>query len=403
MDFVAHTILATDLARLLVTVHCGGRGQQPQARQALDVAFHVVRVEHFHAHHLVAATDAQHCRPLAMGPDDGLGTAVAPQFIQVMQGGFGARQDDDVGLLDILSIVGVKQVHARVSLQCVKVGVIGKMAKHDHGHVDLAALGLHRLLSQRHTVFLLNIDVFVVRNYAQHGDAADVLQHLAPLVKQAHVATELVDDDALDETAVFGSLQGDAAIDRGKHPTPVDITHEDHVGLGMPCHGQVHQVGVTQVDFRDAARALHHDGVETGCQTVKGSAHLTPVIDVGRAATPVIIGILVADGLAVQDDLRRVVTLGLEQQRIHVGMARDAGSLGLDSLGATDFKALGRGVGVECHILGLERCGAVAVLLKDTAKGGSHDTLAHVAARSGKHHWMQSLVIHSFSLAKTNR
>ena len=84
-------------------------------------------------------------------------------------------------------------------------------------------------------------------------------------------------------------------------------------------------------------------------------------------------------------------------------MARDTRSLGLNSLGATDFKAFGRSVGVQRHILGLERGWTVAILLENAAKGSGNDALSHIAARSGKHHWMQTLVTHSFSLAKTNR
>ena len=85
----------------------------------------MVGVKHFHTHHLVTAADAQHGSTLAVSPHDGLGTAVATQLIQVVQGGFCTRQDDDVGFLDILGIVGVEQMYPRVSFQGVKIGVIG--------------------------------------------------------------------------------------------------------------------------------------------------------------------------------------------------------------------------------------------------------------------------------------
>ena len=109
---VALPILAGDLAGLLVAVHCGGHGQQAQARQPFDITLHVVGVQHFNAHHLVATADAHYSGPLATGPYNSLGATVAAQFIQVVQGGLGAGQDDDVGLLDVLGIVGIEQVHA---------------------------------------------------------------------------------------------------------------------------------------------------------------------------------------------------------------------------------------------------------------------------------------------------
>ena len=338
-----------------------------------------------------------------MCPHDSLGATVATQFIQVVQGRFGAWQDDDVGLLDILCIVGIEQMDAWVTLQRVKVGVIRQVTQHDNGHIDLATLGLHRLLSQRHTVLLLDIDILVVWDDTQHGNSADVLQHFAAFVKQAHIAAKLVDDNALDKLSVLESLQGDTAINRSEYPTPVNVAHQDDIGMGMTGHGQVHQVGVPQVDLRNAASSLHHDGIVTCCQALKGIAHLTAVIDVRRASSPVIIGILVADGLAVQDDLRSVVALGLQQQRVHIGVARDSSGLGLNGLGAPDFKAFGRRIGVQRHVLGLERCRAVTVLLEDAAQGCRDNALAHVATCPSQHHRVQSFDTHSFSLAKTNR
>ncbi len=56
----------------------------------------------------------------------------------------------------------------------------------------------------------------------------------------------------------------------------------------------------------------------------------------------------------MQHHLRGVVALRLEQQRVHVGVARNAGGLGLNGLGTAYLQAIGRGIGVECHVLCLE-------------------------------------------------
>ena len=70
-----------------------------------------------------------------------------------------------------------------VAFQGIKVSIIGQVAQHHHGNVDLAALGLHRLLSQCHAIFFLDVDVSKVGYHTQHGHAAQVLKHLAPLIK----------------------------------------------------------------------------------------------------------------------------------------------------------------------------------------------------------------------------
>ena len=154
-------------------------------------------------------------------------------------------------------------------------------------------------MRQSHAILLLDVNVFIVRDNAQHRNTADVLEHFTALVKQAHIATELVDDDALDKVSVLRLLQGDAAIDRGKYPTPIDVANQDYIGMGMMSHGQVYQVGVAQVDFRNAACTLHDDGIIAGSQTIESIAHFTAIVDVRRASAPIVIGILIADGLAV--------------------------------------------------------------------------------------------------------
>ena len=106
---------------------------------------------------------------------------------------------------------------------------------------------------------------------------------------------------------------------------------------------------------------------------------------------------LTADGLAVQNDLRRVVALWLQEQRVHVRMTRNACCLGLNSLCTANLEAVGCGIGVERHVLRLEGGRLVAVLPENAAEGSSHHALAHIAARSGQHHRMQSLIHISIS------
>ena len=59
---------------------------------------------------------------------------------------------------------------------------------------------------------------------------------------------------------------------------------------------------------------------------------------------------------------------------------------GLYSLCASYLQSVGRGVRVECHVLRLEGCGAVALLQEDAAEGCGEYALAHVAARADEHY-----------------
>ena len=84
------------------------------------------------------------------------------------------------------------------------------------------------------------MDIFIIRYDTQDRNATKVFQHLASLLKEAHIPTELIDDDALDELAVFWGLQGDAAIDGGKYAPSVDIAHQDDISLSVAGHRHIH-------------------------------------------------------------------------------------------------------------------------------------------------------------------
>ena len=155
----------------------------------------------------------------------------------------------------------------------------------------------------------------------------------------------------------------------------------------MHGHRYVYQIGITQVDLCQAAGTFHNDGVVAGGHPVvcgmDSLAQLFPAF-----FAEIVVGVAIADGFAVEDDLGSMIALRLEQQGIHVGMAGDAGRL--DGLGTSNLASVGCGKGVEGHVLRLKRCRGIAVLPEDPAKGGSDDAFAHIAAGSGEHHGMES-------------
>lgn len=220
-----------------------------------------IGVAHLDTHHLITATDAQYRRPFTVGTDDGLRTTVATQLVEVVERGLGARQDDDISLEQVVDIIGIEEVDAGILFEGVEVGIVREVLQHDHSHVDLAQFELPRFLGECHTVFFLDMDILEIGNNAQDGDATEVFEHATALVEEAQVATEFIDDDALDELAVFRRLEGDAAIDGGEDTPTINVAHEDDIGLGMTRHGEVHQIGIAEVDLGDTARTLHHNGV----------------------------------------------------------------------------------------------------------------------------------------------
>ncbi len=75
-----------------------------------------------------------------------------------------------------------------------------------------------------------------------------------------------------------------------------------------------------------------------------------------------------------------------QEYGIHVGMARYASGLRLHRLRASYLESVGRGVGIQGHILGLERSRIVTVLTEYSAETGCDKAFAHVTAGSGQHY-----------------
>ena len=108
----------------------------------------------------------------------------------------------------------------------------------------------------------------------------------------------------------------------------------------------------------------------------------------GVLAAPIVVGMLAAYGFAMQDDLRGVVALGFQEQRIHIRFAGHTSSLGLNSLRTTYLQAIGGGIRVERHVLRLEGGRLIAVLTEYPAECSSQNALAYIAACAHEHHGM---------------
>ena len=122
-----------------------------------------------------------------------------------------------------------------------------------------------------------------------------------------------------------------------EHAAAVDVRDQQH--RAVRCLGEAHvgDIALAQVDLGGRARAFHDDGLILRRQSAVRSEH--------RVARRLLVGVVlqrfhVADGAAVDDDLRAGVAVGLEQHRIHVGVRREPRRLRLHCLRAPDLAAV---------------------------------------------------------------
>ena len=178
-----------------------------------------------------------------------------------------------------------------------------------------------------------------------------LLDELESRREDGGIAAELVDDDAFDIGPLLRFQQFYRADDLGEYTAPVDVGHQDHRTAGHLGNLQVGDVGMPQVDLGDAPGPLDDDEFVGLPQPLKTLPH--------RFQQAWLIGVIllhlhVAHRSPLDDHLAAGIGVGLEQDRVHVGMRADAAGLRLHGLGPADFAPLGGDAGVERHVLGFE-------------------------------------------------
>ncbi|MNN46735.1 hypothetical protein D3C81_1611270 [compost metagenome] len=168
----------------------------------------------------------------------------------------------------------------------------------------------------------------------------------------------------------------------GEHPALVDVGDQDHRAVHRLGEAHVGDVAGAQVDLRRRAGALdqHHPVLRTQAlvrleHRLHGHALVVVVGD----------GVHAGHRAAVDDHLGADVAVGLEQHRVHVGVRRQIGGLGLHRLGAADLAAIGGHRRIERHVLRLERRHRHALARQPAAQRGHQGALAGVGGGALHH------------------
>ena len=213
------------------------------------------------------------------------------------------------------------------------------------------------LLPFRQCVFRIEIQPVQVGQHAEHRFTSAFLQPGQAGFEQAHVATETVDDEALDARLFAWREQLQRTDEVGENAAAVDVGDDDHRAVDDLREAHVGDVAGTQVDLGRAAGTLDYDAVVAGAQAFPRFKHR-----LHRAwfVLVVIAGVEVGVCLAVDDHLRPFVGRGFQENLVEVDVGGHAGSERLQCLGAADFATINGDRRVERHVLRLERRNAHA-------------------------------------------
>ncbi|MNZ50537.1 hypothetical protein D3C78_683260 [compost metagenome] len=311
---------------------------------------------------------------------DGVLPALRAQVGEIAAHALRAGQHDQVGRRDGLAGADEAQLHLRVQAQRVEVGVVADARQHRHDHLEHALI-LGRL-AYIDAVFGLKVQVADIRQHTQHRLARALLQPVQAWLQQGDVATETVDDEALDPGLLGRRQQLQGTDQVGEDAAAIDVGNQNHRAVDRFGKTHVGDVTGTQVDLGRRARTFDHHHRIRATEALMGGQHR-----LHGDSLVVVIGhrVHAGDRAAMDDDLGAGVTVGLEQHRVHVGVRRQPASLGLHRLGATDLTAIGSHRAVEGHVLRFERHHGHPLAQQPTAQGGNQRALAGVGGGALHH------------------
>jgi hypothetical protein len=202
------------------------------------------------------------------------------------------------------------------------------------------------------------------RYHAGERHAGQELEIAWPGLEQRSVATEAVQDKAVQRASQVVGQQGPSSVQMRERAAAVDVGDEqarEAAEIARLARGaEIDVVLRCEIDLRGRARAFDHHEIAIG-----GHARQARACGVGERCTafaPALAREIGVD-VAVDDHLARRVALGLEQDGIHVDRRLDTCRERLEILRRADLRAEAVEPGddprVVAHVLRLEGCTAM--------------------------------------------
>ena len=170
-----------------------------------------------------------------------------------------------------------------------------------------------------------------------------------------------------------------------KHAALVDVRGDVDFGPQQVRRAHVDDVVPAQIGFAAGAGAFRDDQIEVALEIGDRFLHRGEAAGVELRREKIILRGDIRDGVAVDEELRGVVGLGLHQQRVHVHDGAFSCGAGLHGGGAADLLAFVGDEGVERHVLGFERGDAEPATCEQAAEAGDQHGFADVRAGAEDH------------------
>ena len=167
-----------------------------------------------------------------------------------------------------------------------------------------------------------------------------------------------------------------------EYPALVDVGNDDHRAINRLGKAHIGDIAFTQIDLGRRTGAFHHHDLRPLAKASMGCQHR---LHRGRLVGVVAHRIHAADRVAVDDYLRAHVGIGLEQNRVHVGVGRQPRGLRLHRLRPANLAAIGGHCSIQRHVLRFERHHHHVLANQPAAQGADQRTFAGIGGGALHH------------------
>ena len=263
--------LSVDPGPVLLGLKDGFHGKQAHAGYR-SAAFGVFRVGNGLPQHLISSADADQGHSPGHQLLDCRFQAALAKPVQVGNGVFGAGQDHQVRLSQLFGLADIPDPYACRGFQHGKIRKIGQLGQADHRDVQQGQPGgAAETLGKA----VLIVDVYIHHGYHPcHRLPGQLLQHLQAAVQQRNVTPELVNHGGLDHIPLLRIQQSHRSVELGKHPAPVNVSHQQYRCTGDLCHAHVDKIIFFQIDLCRASGAFDDDDVVFLRKGIKSGLYL---------------------------------------------------------------------------------------------------------------------------------
>ena len=77
-----------------------------------------------------------------MGRDEGLGDSVGGELIEVGKGSVGRGEDDDMGVGELVGVVGIEKMEGGVGLEEIEMGEVGEVGEEKERYIEVRVVGV---------------------------------------------------------------------------------------------------------------------------------------------------------------------------------------------------------------------------------------------------------------------